>query len=139
MKFNMKRIAALCLAALMTLTSANALFAENDSIISDSNQISEDQEEQEDQEEGMETNLPMFMPISGIVTEISETEQGYLEIHIEDVNENPTYLFTNYLTLILGEPPEIGDEITAYFATNAPMTMIWPPRHTVRLVVNESN
>ena len=84
---------------------------------------------------------PSFLSVTGEVKEISdvhdnEGEVVYREKYITIEGEGTTVLHTNYHTYILGKAIEVGDTVTAYFAANAPALAIYPPRHTVRLIVN---
>jgi len=105
----MKRILALALSAVMAISSATIVLAQE--------------------------QTPMFMSLTGEVTQIEEPAYGQSIIHIQ-VEESSAMFLTNYNTYVLGEEVQIGDTITGYYLAGAPMMLIYPPRYTVQLIVN---
>ena len=105
----MKRLLALALTAVMTISSATIALAQE--------------------------QLPMFMSVTGEVTEINQTAYHDSTIHIQ-TGESSALFLTNYNTYVLGEEVAVGDTITGYFLAAAPMILIYPPQYTVQLIVN---
>jgi len=105
----LKRILALALSAVMAISSATIVLAQE--------------------------QTPMFMSLTGEVTEISHPEFAQSIIHVQ-VDESSALFLTNYNTYVLGAEVAVGDTITGYFLANAPMVMIYPPQYTVQLIVN---
>ena len=108
----MKRILALALSAAIAISSATIVLA---------------QEQQ-----------PLFMSLTGEVTEITEPAYGdgsQSIIHIQ-TEESSALFLTNDNTYVLGEEVAVGNTITGYYLANAPMVMIYPPQYTVQLIVN---
>jgi len=104
-----KKLIALALSAVMTISSATIVLAQD--------------------------QLPMFMSLTGEVTEITEPAYGQSIIHVE-VGESRALFLTNYNTYVLGEEVQVGDTITGYFLAGAPMVLIYPPQYTAQLIVN---
>ncbi|MCL2016461.1 MAG: copper amine oxidase N-terminal domain-containing protein [Defluviitaleaceae bacterium] len=78
-----------------------------------------------------------FMPVTGEVSEIEELIYGESRITlVNEDGETIAILTTDYFTHLLGNEVAVGDTITAFYPANVPMLMIWPPQHTVRLIVN---
>ncbi|MCL2852086.1 MAG: copper amine oxidase N-terminal domain-containing protein [Defluviitaleaceae bacterium] len=85
---------------------------------------------------------PMFLSVTGQVMEIypvpnEDGEPVYGQSLIRVTGDSGTTMFhTDYNTFVLGDEVQLGDTITGYYPSNAPMTMIYPPRHTMQLIVN---
>ena len=85
---------------------------------------------------------PMFNSFTGQVMEISPVFHGsdepvYGQSLIRVVDGDSTMMFhTDYNTFVLGAEVGEGDTITGYFPANAPMILIYPPQHTMQLIVN---
>ena len=85
--------------------------------------------------------IPNFLSVSGTVEEISpfyvndEAKYGEYLIHISTENSSAV-LHLNYHTYVLGNEIKVGDKITGYYSTDGFMPLIYPPQHTVRLIVN---
>jgi len=114
-----KKIAIFVVAAVMTLGAGVGINAANDN-------GGENLESNEDHRyyDGYIMNTA-FMNVSGTVTEVVEGEDGRINFRIEYGEESAAYVVANsFHTFILGDKPEVGHEIKAYFPSNAPMTMI---------------
>jgi hypothetical protein len=97
---------------------------------------SEELEETEENEEDDEiTAMPTFLSFTGTVTEIEQLEYRSFAIHVEGEN-GVAVLMKNYNTFVMGEEPAVGDVITGFYASTAPMLLIYPPQYQVRLIVN---
>ena len=82
-----------------------------------------------------------FLSFAGEVVEISpvydnDGEPVYGEYRIEVSGDGTTIFLTNYFTFVLGNEVAVGDEIVGYYEAAGIMALIYPPRHTVRLIVN---
>jgi len=91
--------------------------------------------------DGQETAAAVFMSVSGEVKEITphhdeedNVVDGVRYIRIEG-ESGTAVLRTDFNTFVLGDEVEVGDNITGYYASG-PMMLIYPPQHTVRLIVN---
>jgi len=88
-------------------------------------------------------DIPEFFSISGTVESIisATPEAGEddpwhgISIKIIDENGNEAVLNTTANTAFpFGNEIQEGDTVTAWYATNAPMIMIWPPQYTVTVL-----
>jgi len=75
-------------------------------------------------------NTPTFGQVTGTVTAIDD---GVITIATE---ESTAVLIADFNTLILGESLEVGQTVTGYFFLDMPMAMIYPPQHSVAVIVN---
>ena len=92
------------------------------------------------QTDEVDADLPVigtFMSVTGEVSEIDELIYGESRITLVNPEGEPiAHISTDYFTHVLGNEIAVGDIVTAYYPSNAIMTMIWPPQHTARLIVN---
>jgi len=94
-----------------------------------------------DQEDNLTAQTPSFLSVTGEVTEISnvynnEGEPVYGQLLITIEGEGTTVLHSDYFTFLLGGAIDIGDTITGFYAADTFAPAIYPPRYTVRLIVN---
>jgi len=88
----------------------------------------------ETEENDMMDTLSYYFSITGIVESIEETENG-IRVTIEDSNGNPAVLVISENTVYPFDTDiSEGDTVTAWYATNRPMIMIWPPQYTVEVL-----
>ena len=88
----------------------------------------------ETEENDMMDTLSYYFSITGIVESIEETENG-IRVTIEDINGNPAVLVISKNTVFPFDTDiSEGDTVTAWYATNRPMIMIWPPQYTVEVL-----
>jgi len=86
------------------------------------------------EENNMMDNLSYYFSITGTIESIEETENG-LRVTIQDANENPAVLIISENTVYPFDTDfSEGDTVTAWYATNMPMIMIWPPQYTVAVL-----
>ena len=88
------------------------------------------------------SGTPMFNSFTGRVMEISPVFHGgdepvYGQSLIRVVDEGSTMIFhTDYNTFVLGAEVREGDTITGYYPTGGVTMTIYPPQHTMQLIVN---
>jgi hypothetical protein len=81
--------------------------------------------------------ISAFFSVRGIVTEIyTVPDFDMYTVTIEMDGEREAVLVINNETFMLGEPLEIGDDVTGFYATNRPMPAIYPPHYTMAVVFN---
>ena len=86
------------------------------------------------EEDTFNPEMPAFVEVSGIVTEISENHfvEGMPLLSLEDEDGEPFgFVVTDEAINMTGEMPEIGDRVVAYYDTRRPMIMIYPPQYPV--------
>jgi len=132
----MKKFALLVMAVIMSLSMATTAMAI--AIIDEDGNIIQENEELEGGimtlmgEIDLDFVFPAFGNVVGEVVELGETlristENGYFDFIVD---EN---------TFVLGEEPQLGDEITGFFDNHAPARMIYPPQHIAIVIVNRSD
>jgi len=81
--------------------------------------------------------MPVFDSVTGEVVSITTNDFGSQIIQI--TGEGGTAdLVTDFNTLVLGDAPQVGDTLTGYFEFQMWMTAIYPPQHTVSVIVTSS-
>ncbi|MCL2247843.1 MAG: hypothetical protein FWC13_01080 [Oscillospiraceae bacterium] len=99
--------------------------------------------EVEPEEEIILDDIPEFFSISGTVESIisaspeaDEDDPWHgISVKIIDENGNEAVLNTTANTSFpFGNEIQEGDTVTAWYATNAPMIMIWPPQYTATVL-----
>lgn len=104
---------------------------EDDELIYDHDAIFDTDEHEED---GMIENFPYYFSVAGTIKSIEKTEFG-LQVTIEDTYGNPAVLIITENTVYPFESEvSVGDTVTAWYATNMPMILIWPPQYDVAVL-----
>ena len=81
-----------------------------------------------------EGNFPEYLSITGEITSIEDVD-GTTYITIEDADGNPAILMINEATVFpFSNAFEIGDVVTGWYLSNAPMIMIWPPHYSTKIL-----
>ena len=84
-----------------------------------------------------ESEIPMFpdyYSVKGTIESIEEID-GTIRVTIEDENDNPAVLVLNENTVYpFAEELNIGDIVTAWYKTDAPMIMIWPAEYNIAVL-----
>jgi len=106
---------------------------------------SQDIDSQEDEEEPYvdettieEPEIPMIPGYNSVKGEIKSIEEndGIIRVTIEDENDNPAVLVLNENTVYpFAEELNVGDVVTGWYKTDAPMIMIWPAEYNIAVLV----
>jgi len=79
--------------------------------------------------------LPYYLSVTGTVVSVEELGNGY-RIFIDDADGNPAHLdVTDRTVFPFASEVDVGDAVTGYYLTNAPMPLIWPPRYNIAVLV----
>jgi len=77
-----------------------------------------------------------YLSISGIVVSVEKVD-NLTRIEIEDMDGNPAFLVINEETVFpFGTDFAVGDEVSGWYLSKAPMIMIWPAEYTVDVLVS---
>jgi len=83
------------------------------------------------------SDMPVFGSWTGQVTEIhGDDDYPPMYTFIMEGEDGNAMFVTDFNTFILGNAPEIGDNITGFYLLDMPMAMIYPPRYVVSVIVN---
>jgi len=78
--------------------------------------------------------IAAYFSISGDITSVEEIE-GVTRVWIIDQNGNETVLVLNYYTAFLfSDSLNVGEFVTGWYLTSAPMAMIWPPQYNISVI-----
>jgi len=78
-----------------------------------------------------DTTIPEYLFISGTIEAIEEVD-SYTHITIQDTNGNPAVLvLAEDVVFPFSDTFDVGDEVTGWYLSNAPMIMIWPPQYNI--------
>ena len=78
--------------------------------------------------------IAAYFSISGDIISIDDVN-GVTQIKIIDTNGNEAVLVLNCDTAFLfSDRFEVGDFVTGWYLTNAPMIMIWPPQYNISVL-----
>ena len=82
------------------------------------------------------TMIAEFFSVTGVVTGMEERD-GLRRVEIEDLDENPAVLVLNEDTIFpFSEDFAVGDMVTGWYLSHAPMIMIWPPEYSIDVFVS---
>jgi len=82
-----------------------------------------------------ETTIAAYFSVSGEIISI-ETVSDVTYIKIIDQDGNEAVLIPSEdIVFPFSDSFEVGDVITGWYLTNAPIAMIWPPQYTVSVIV----
>ena len=82
-----------------------------------------------------ETTIAAYFSIRGEIISIEDVE-GVIYIRIIDQDGNEAVLVPNEDTAFpFSDSYEVGDVVTGWYLTNAPVAMIWPPQYNVSVLV----
>ena len=120
----------------------NGVFYEDDGIIEDE-AVFGDESNLEDNDVFIEEDylgeyemavVPDYFSITGIVESVEEVDDT-IHVTIEDVYGNPAVLVLSDDTVYLFDTEfEIGDTITGWYVTDAPMILIWPAQYNIAVL-----
>jgi len=80
------------------------------------------------------TAIPEYFSVTGTVVSI-EQENGMIRVTIEDEHGNPAVLVLSEDTVFpFSEDFEVGDSVTGWYVTNAPMILIWPAEYNIAVL-----
>jgi len=89
--------------------------------------------------EGEDPNFDViaeYFSVTGIVASV-EQRDGFTRIEIEDADGNPAVLVLSDETVFpFSSDFAVGDEVTGWYLTNAPMIMIWPAEYSVAVLAS---
>ena len=92
------------------------------------------EENQENGENNEIADIAEFFSITGEVESVEE-DDGMIRVTIEDTDGNPAVLVLNEdVVFPFDEEFDVGDTITGWYKTNAPMIMIWPPQYNIAVL-----
>jgi len=79
--------------------------------------------------------IPEYFSISGVVISIDVIDNK-IRLTIEDEHGNPAVLVLSENTVFpFVEELAVGDEVTGWYVTNAPMIAIWPAEYNIAVLV----
>ena len=91
----------------------------------------------EDEEMSADYDIPAiseYFPVTGTVVSI-EQDNGMIRVTIEDEYGNPAVLVLSEDTVFpFSEEFEVGDTVTGWYVTNAPMILIWPAEYNIAVL-----
>ena len=106
-----------------------------DDIFSEDDIFFEDEEAQMDCDNSM---IPDYFSVTGTVESVEKIDD-MIRVTIEDTFGNPAVLVLSEDTVYpFAETFEIGDVITGWYVTNAPMIAIWPPQYNIAVLVADA-
>ena len=82
--------------------------------------------------------IPHYFSVTGTVVSIDpfEGQEDWQRVSIEDADGNPATLIVTEDTVYPFESEiKVGDTVTGYYLSEAPMVMIWPPQYTTAILV----
>ena len=125
-------------------TDADTVFGVDDANVNNENDIAfepdvviENEEPHMDYDNTMVTMIPIpdYYSVTGIVESIEETGEA-IQVIIEDEHGSPAVLILNEDTVYpFDEDFVVGDVITGWYVTDAPMIAIWPPQFNIAVLV----
>jgi hypothetical protein len=94
------------------------------------------------EEEAPSNPMPAYLSVTGVVTQVDDylgadeaLMEGWRYIRIEDENGGPVTLLTTDQTCYTGlKDIKPGDTVAGYYDALAPMILIYPPQHTVKVL-----
>jgi len=100
--------------------------------------LEEDEDEFYEEDESLiDAEIPMipdYYSIMGTIMSVEEIDD-MIRVTIEDEYENPAVFVLSENTIFPFEKEfEVGDVITGWYATNAPMILIWPAEYTIAVL-----
>ena len=79
--------------------------------------------------------IPQYFSITGDVVSLEEVDD-MIRVTIEDSYGNPAILVLSEETVFpFAEEFDIGDTVTGWYATDAPMILIWPAEYNIAVLV----
>jgi len=91
----------------------------------------------EDEDMSADYHIPViseYFYITGTIESI-EREDGMIRVTIEDEHGNPAVLVLSEDTVFpFSEEFEVGDIVTGWYLTNAPMILIWPAEYNIAVL-----
>ena len=76
-----------------------------------------------------------YFSIAGTVVSVEEID-NIIRVTIEDENGNPAVLVLNENTVYpFSDEPGVGETVTGWYVTVAPMIAIWPPEYNIAVLV----
>jgi len=88
----------------------------------------------EGEEGNMDRNIAEYFSVSGTIDSIDEVN-GFTHVKIEDTDGNPSILVLSEDTVYLfSEELIVGETVTGWYLTNAPMIAIWPTQYTIAVL-----
>jgi len=83
-------------------------------------------------------DMPSFGIVTGQVVSIETSADGETTFQIE-VGDSSAMLLAHVNTFIMGAAPEVGTTITGFFPMEMMMMAIYPPHHSVSVIVNNDD
>ena len=82
-----------------------------------------------------DSSIAAYFSISGEIISVEEIS-GLIHIRIIDLDGNEAVLVPSEdIVFPFSDSFEVGDVVTGWYLTNAPIAMIWPPQYTVSVLV----
>jgi len=83
---------------------------------------------------GLDGNIPEYFHVTGEITSI-EVIDGVSNVLINDTDGNEAVLMIDADTVFpFADTFEVGDVVTGWYLTNAPMRMIYPPHYSTAIL-----
>jgi len=91
----------------------------------------------EDDEMSADYDIPViseYFSVTGTIESIEKVD-GMIRVTIEDEHGNPAVLVLSENTVFpFSEEFEVGDVVTGWYLTNAPMILIWPAEYNIAVL-----
>jgi len=88
----------------------------------------------EGEESNFDRNIAEYFSVSGKIESIEEVN-GFTHVKIEDTDGNPSILVLSEDTVFLfSKDLIVGETVTGWYLTNAPMIAIWPTQYTIAVL-----
>jgi len=82
-----------------------------------------------------DTSIAAYFPITGEIISI-EIVSGVTHIRINDTDGNEAVLaLSEDIVFPFSNNFQVGDTVTGWYLTNAPIAMIWPPQYNISVLV----
>ena len=76
-----------------------------------------------------------YFSITGTIVSVEEIDNT-IRVYIEDEYGNPAVMVLNENTVYpFSDEPSVGDEVTGWYLTQAPMIAIWPAEYNIAVLV----